>query len=136
MIVGSLMLNLSFGYLSYLIIAFSTIFIYLPLLIKIILVQKNITLNKFLNLLLTTMLIIAQLLSVIGCLVMAFGVLAALLFKIIAALLAVIPLLVSAVMYAIVSFKSKNKIANIITAVGTVLLIIGLTIYSYGQSWL
>jgi hypothetical protein len=124
MIVGYVILNLSLGGFDFGLIIFTTLFIYLPLFLKISQVQSNIDSGKVVNFLLSCLLILGQVLSVLGCALLTVGVLAALLFKMIGALLAAIPLLISAILYAIVSFKFKNKVANIVTIFAIILLIL------------
>jgi hypothetical protein len=136
MIVGYVILNLSLGGFNFGLIIFTSLFIYLPLFLKITQVQGNVQSGKVVNFLLSCMLVLGQVLSVLGCIILVLGVLAALLFKMIGALLATIPLLISAIMYAIVSFKFKNRTANIVTAVAIVLLILVLIIFATNQNWL
>jgi hypothetical protein len=124
MIVGYVILNLSLGGFDFGLIIFTTFFIYLPLFLKISQVQSNIDSGKVVNFLLSCLLILGQVLSVLGCALLTVGVLAALLFKMIGALLAAIPLLISAILYAIVIFKFKNKVANIVTIFAIILLIL------------
>jgi hypothetical protein len=124
MIVGYVILNLSLGGFDFGLIIFTTLFIYLPLFLKISQVQSNIDSGKVVNFLLSCLLILGQVMSVLGCALLTVGVLAALLFKMIGALLAAIPLLISAILYAIVSFKFKNRVANIVTIFAIILLIL------------